>query len=110
MSTDRIETDFDPDLQEMRYTVSSVISQKFDDNKCPEGFKLNTEQQHCEGGCHVQIGAQEMCVVFYNFSLIFFLQMLMNVWTPPSTIATQRNFVKIYWAPTGAHVLVVSEP
>ena len=49
MSTDQIVTNYDSDLQEMRYTLSTVITQKFDDNKCPEGFKLNAEMQHCEG-------------------------------------------------------------
>lgn len=72
MSTDRIETDYDPDLQEMRYTVSSVISQKFDDNKCPEGFKLNTEQQHCEGECGEQRGVLRKCVLFSSISPLYF--------------------------------------
>lgn len=49
MSTDHISSKYDHDLQEMRYTVSTVISKRFDDNKCPEGFTLNPEQQHCEG-------------------------------------------------------------
>ncbi|XP_034234598.1 hemicentin-1-like isoform X2 [Thrips palmi] len=48
MSTDHIISNYDHDLQEMRYTVSTVISKRFDDNKCPEGFILNPEQQHCE--------------------------------------------------------------
>lgn len=48
MSTDPIETSYDSDLQEMRYTLSTIISQGLDENKCPEGFKLNVDQQHCE--------------------------------------------------------------
>ncbi|KAK3914743.1 Hemicentin-1 [Frankliniella fusca] len=48
MSTDHIEANYDQNLQEMRYSISTVISQTFDEDKCPEGFKLNMEHKHCE--------------------------------------------------------------
>ncbi|XP_052121431.1 hemicentin-1 isoform X3 [Frankliniella occidentalis] len=48
MSTDYIESNYDPNLQEMQYSISTVISQTFDEDKCPEGFKLNAEHKHCE--------------------------------------------------------------
>nr|CAD7402180.1 unnamed protein product [Timema poppensis] len=47
LSAEDIGMQYDPDLEEMKYMISTVIGRKFDDNRCPEGFVLDEKHLHC---------------------------------------------------------------
>lgn len=49
LSTDEIETDYNPWDQKLNFKISSEISRTYDHNKCPFGFKLDSKYHHCSG-------------------------------------------------------------
>jgi hypothetical protein len=53
LSARDIDIDYNPELQEMTYMMSTVIGKKFDSDKCPEGFTRDELHLHCRGKCHI---------------------------------------------------------
>jgi hypothetical protein len=53
LSARDIDIDYNPELQEMKYMMSTVIGKKFDSDKCPEGFTRDELHLHCRGKFHI---------------------------------------------------------
>ena len=49
LSTRDIGIEYNPDLQEMTYVMSTAIGKKFDSDRCPEGFMNDEQHLHCRG-------------------------------------------------------------
>jgi hypothetical protein len=49
LSTRDIGVEYNPDLQEMTYMMSTAIGKKFDSDRCPEGFVHDERLLHCRG-------------------------------------------------------------
>ncbi|XP_069698018.1 hemicentin-1-like isoform X2 [Periplaneta americana] len=47
LSARDIDVDYNPDLQEMTYMMTTVIGKRFDNDKCPEGFIRDEQHLHC---------------------------------------------------------------
>jgi hypothetical protein len=55
LSARDIDIDYNPELQEMTYMMSTVIGKKFDNDKCPEGFARDELHLHCRGKSHISV-------------------------------------------------------
>lgn len=49
LSTRPLATEYNPNNQQLKFVSSSEISRKYDEDRCPLGFKLDKKHQHCTG-------------------------------------------------------------
>uniref|UniRef100_A0A1B6F6I7 EGF-like domain-containing protein n=3 Tax=Cuerna arida TaxID=1464854 RepID=A0A1B6F6I7_9HEMI len=47
LSTDEIASQYNPEYQQLNFKVSSEISRKFHQDRCPQGFRLDPVHHHC---------------------------------------------------------------
>jgi hypothetical protein len=67
LSTRDIDIDYNPDLHEMTYMMSTAIGKKFDSDKCPDGFIRDDQHLHCRG----KILYHSICYKIWCFLLLY---------------------------------------